>query len=169
MQQTLIILRGAPASGKSTVCEEIQKRKKNIVWFHVDSFKRFLNSRNEVSDRDHWYGAAAASLDYFLNKKFSVLAEGIFQYHKHVNLFIQIAQKHGVKIKIFDFVAHNDILLQRDKTRKGVPEGLRKALAEETIKNLAHEIYNNKFPDAKIIDTEKESIEHIVQKILSEF
>lgn len=169
MGQVLVILRGGPASGKSSVCEEVQKRNSKIVWLHVDSFKRFVNTGNKSSDRNHWYGASAASLNYFLKNGFSVLAEGIFQYHEHMQLFLQTAEKYVVKGKVFELASDPEILIQRDKTRKGVPQGLREPLPKETIKKLAFQIRDSHFPNAEIIDTDKESLDSIIEKILKEF
>lgn len=169
MKQTLIILRGGPATGKSTICEAVQKENKRIIWLHVDSFKRFLRSGNDEVDRNHWYGAAAASLEYFLANKFSVLAEGIFQFTKHVEYFIEIANKYSVKIKVFELTAPTSILVTRDSQRKGVPEKLRPSLSKGTIKNLSQQVTENHFPNAEIIETNNTSIQQIVHKILSEF
>lgn len=166
-QQVFIILRGGPATGKSTICKEIQKRMPEIIWLHVDSFKRFLNSGNENRDRDHWYGAAAASLDYFLAQNFSVIAEGIFQDHKYINLLLETAKKQNVRTKIYELLASGEVLIERDRKRKGVPEGIRPRLSKDIIKRLASQVNDNHFPEAEIINTEELTMTQIVDSILS--
>jgi predicted kinase len=162
---TLVILRGGPSTGKSTICEEIRKKDPKIIWLHVDSFKRFVNSGKPNTDRDHWYHAASATLDYFLSQNFTVIAECIFQYRKHVNIFLKTAKKHHAKALVFELVANPKSLIKRDRGRKGVPEGLRPPLPEKTIKSLTSLVNENHFPGAIIIKTDQTTIKDTVDQI----
>lgn len=75
--QKLIIIRGAPASGKSTIAKKLRDFKKKIVWLKVDNFKDFF-SEDGTLGLEYANEAAVVTLKYLLNQGFSVIMEGIF-------------------------------------------------------------------------------------------
>ena len=78
MSQKLIILRGASASGKSTIGEKLRDFDKKIVWFKTDNVKSFFSDAEERA-LDETMNTCLAILDYLLNHGYSVIYEGIFK------------------------------------------------------------------------------------------
>ena len=78
MKQVLVILRGAPSSGKSTLANKLRDYDKRIVWLKVDNFKPFFSDNTDLIV-DDVNKTALNSLNYLLDQGFSVVMEGIFQ------------------------------------------------------------------------------------------
>lgn len=75
--QKLIIIRGAPACGKSTIAERLRNFEKKIVWLKIDAFKGFF-----AADASEMLGVvhetAAATLEYLLRGRFFGSGGGYF-------------------------------------------------------------------------------------------
>src|SRR4030042_6185925 len=78
MNQCLVILRGAPASGKSTIAKKLRDFQKKIVWLKVDNFKDFFSEEDTLGLK-YANESAVVILDYLLGQGFSVIVAGIFQ------------------------------------------------------------------------------------------
>jgi len=49
MKQVLIVLRGAPASGKSTISKRLRDSDNKIVWLKTDNLKSFFPDSGEFT------------------------------------------------------------------------------------------------------------------------
>jgi len=59
----LLILRGAPASGKSSIAKKLRNFTKKIVWLKVDNFKAFFAEDSSLA-LDYVNEAALKTLEY---------------------------------------------------------------------------------------------------------
>lgn len=167
-QQRLVILRGAPASGKSTIAKKFRNFSNKVVWLKVDNFKD-LFAEDASAALDYVNGAANATLEYLLDNGFSVIMDGVFQNPEYIQKAVDIAKKKNIPQQVFEIDISLEALLKRDEIREGVPEGLRKPLGEETITKLFNIIKENLFTGAIKLDTEKYSIDECIRIINESF
>lgn len=65
--QKLIIIRGAPASGKSTIAKSLRDFQKKIAWLKVDNFKDFF-SEDGTLGLEYANEAAIVTLEFLVKK-----------------------------------------------------------------------------------------------------
>lgn len=166
--QKLIILRGAPSSGKSTIAKKMRNFDQRVVWLKVDSFKDFFDA-DATPALDYVHGCASATLEYLLNQGFSVVMEGVFQNPDYVQQAVDLANIKNISSKVFQLEVPLEELKIRDQNREGVKEGLRPALSMEVIERL-YKIQNDKqYPRVIIIDTTINNIEQCIEIINKSF
>jgi len=168
MKQVLVILRGAPSSGKSTLANKLRDYDKRIVWLKVDNFKPFFSDNTDLIV-DDVNKTALNSLNYLLDQGFSVIMEGIFQNPQYIQNAIDIAKQKNIPSIVYQLDCSLKTLQERDKTREGVKEGCRKLLGDEVIKRLYEVIENNPFKNIVKLDTEKVSIDECINLLKKNF
>lgn len=156
MSQRLIILRGAPASGKSTIAKSYRDIEKRIAWIKVDNFKDFFSDSSDMT-LPFVNGSAIATLEYLLNKKFTVVLDGIFQGTTTIDDALEIAEELNIHAKVFEIEIPLAILVNRDMHREGVRDGIRAPLGEETIRKIIDNQKHSPYLNAIKLDTEKYS------------
>jgi len=168
--QKLIILRGPPSSGKSTIAKNLRNLKKKIAWLKVDNFKPFFakDVSEENNSIDFVNQAALATLQHLLNQGFSVAVEGIFQNPEHITSAAEIAKKRNVRFKVYELECSLKTLQLRDRNRLGVKEGCRKPLGNKAIVHLYNVIKENPWSGAIKLDTEKLSLKECVEMLKKE-
>jgi len=164
MKQFLVILRGAPASGKTTIAKRLRDFDKKIAWLKVDNFKDFFAEDSSVA-LEFVNGSAIVTLEYLLKQGFSVVMEGVFQNTKAINDAVNLAKIKNVKVVVYQMRCPLQTILTRDKSRVGVKEGCRKPLGDEVITQIYQVLENNPFPGAQTLDTENLSIEQCIETI----
>lgn len=165
MNKFLVIIRGAPASGKTTIAKNLRSFAKKIVWLKVDNFKDFFSAEASLEEQKYVDECALVTLEYLLEKDFSVVMEKIF-FDPHIIPFaVESAKKRNITVKVFQIKCPLHILKTRDKSRPGVKEGCRKPLGDETIEKLYNQLENTFYPEAIALDTENNSIEECVRII----
>lgn len=162
--QSLIILRGAPSSGKSTIARGLKSLKNKVAWLKVDSFKPFFakDVAEENEAIDYVNQAALASLEHLLKQDFSVVMEGIFQNPKYISAAVDVAKQANIQFKVYELECPLEILQTRDRVREGVKEGCRKPLGNKIIAKLNQIIQENPWNGAEKLDTEKLSLDECV-------
>ena len=168
MSQKLIILRGTPASGKTTIAKKMRSFENKVAWLKVDNFKLFF-AEDATSALDYVNGASIATLNYLLKNKFTVVMDGVFQNTIAIDQALKMAQEQNIPSKVFELLVSLPVLLKRDLIREGVPEGHRKPLGEEVITNIYKIIKDNPYPSAVQLDTENNSVEDCIETINSRF
>jgi chloramphenicol 3-O-phosphotransferase len=173
MNQCLVIIRGAPASGKSTIAKKLRDFQKKIVWLKVDNFKDFF-SEDGTLGLEYANESAIVILDYLLGQGFSVIMEGIFQNTEYIAQAIKVAENRAIPYKVYQIKCSLSVLQKRDKERPGIKEGCRKPLGDEVIEKLYRIITDNPNPNAIILDTENlspdecaDTIEMAVKRFLT--
>ena len=168
MRQVLIILRGAPASGKTTIGENLRNFDEKIVWFKTDNIKPFFS---EFEDRtlDAVMETALATLDHLLDEGYSVVYDGIFQNSAYAQKAVELAKSKKIATVVYQLTCSLKTLQERDKTRKGVKEGCRKPLGDEVIKSLFNKVENNPIEGTTKLNTEEKSLEECLEIIRKNF
>ncbi|GEM_PF-1477860 len=158
MKQFLIILRGIPASGKSTIAKKLRNFGKKIVWLKVDSFKDFFGEGTE----EQLIAAnqtALSSLIYLLSKGYTVVMDGVFQDLSFVDQAVKIAKDVNIPRKVFQLEISLQTAKDRDKNREGIKEGYRKSIEEELLNKIFERVSSKDYPEAIKINTENNSLE----------
>lgn len=168
MQQSLVILRGAPSSGKSTIAKKLRDYDKMIVWLKVDNFKPFF-SDNTDAIIDDVNKTAVNSLGYLLDQGFSVVMEGIFQNPKYIQEAVNLSKQKNIPVLVYQLECSLKTLQERDKLREGVKEDCRKMLGDEKIESLYQIVSNNPFSESTKLNTEKVSLDECVEIVRKNF
>ncbi|MCR4313467.1 MAG: zeta toxin family protein [Candidatus Roizmanbacteria bacterium] len=168
MKQVLVILRGAPSSGKSTIAKSLRDYEKKIAWLKIDHFKPFFaeSSDSILGDVNN---TAIIVLYYLLNQKFSIVMEGVFQNPIYIQEAVNIAKQKNIKTVVYELKCSINVLQVRDRIRPGVKEGCRRPLGNFVISNLSNIIEKNPFEDAIKLDTEKTSVDECIKLIKKNF
>jgi predicted kinase len=167
INQFLIILRGVPASGKSTIAKEFRDFDKKIVWLKVDNFKDFFAEDSSVA-LDYVNGSAIDTLEYLFNQGFSIVMDGVFQETDVIDKALAFAKEKNIKVIVYQIKCSLLVLQERDRTRSGIKEGCRKPLGDEVIKEIYQKLDTTYYPNAKILDTEHISLQECVEIIKSD-
>lgn len=168
MKQALIILRGAPSSGKSTIAKKLRDYNKKIVWLKVDNFKPFFADDSDAI-LDDVNKTAINSLIFLLEQGFSVVMEGIFQNPEYIQKAADIAKQKKLPVFVYQLDCSLKTLQERDRTREGVKEGCRKLLGNDVIERLYRVIENNPYKKGIKFDTEKASLDESIKLIQKNF
>ncbi len=168
MEQFLVIIRGAPASGKTTIAKRFRDYSKKVVWLKVDNFKDFFSADASLEEQKDVDETALVSLCHLLDKGFSVVMEKIFYDPFIVPLATEEASKRSIKVKVFQIKCDDEILIERDSIREGIKEGCRKPMGETIIKKISHHLDQTSLKDAIILDTGRMTLDQCVLKINEE-
>jgi tRNA uridine 5-carbamoylmethylation protein Kti12 len=164
-KQFLVIIRGAPASGKTTIAKKLRNFRNKIVWLKVDNFKDFFSGNPSLREQQYVDECALVTLCYLLDKGFSVVMEKIFYNPSVIPLAVNEAKKRGIKVAVFQIRCSLAVLQERDRTRPGVKEGCRKPLGDKTIKRLYDQLEKTFYSGAIVLNTEELSVEECLRKI----
>jgi len=164
MEQFLVILRGTPASGKSTLAKKFRDFSKKIAWLKVDNYKDFFSEDGSVA-LEYVNGASVATLKYLLGQGFSVVMEGVFQDTKAIDQALLFAKEKNVKTIIYQLKCSLSTLRERDKERPGIKEGVRKPMDEHALEEIFQKLSQNVYPSVQVLDTENQTLDQCLQKI----
>ena len=162
MKQTLIILRGTPASGKSSIARALRNFEKKVVWLKVDNFKPFFDD-DASKALDYVNGSALATLDYLLTNGFSVVMDGVFQNPDCIEDALAIAKSKNVSAHAYELRCSLPVLAERDKNRKEVKSGHRKPMKYSVLEKIQDVLENNPSKSAEIFDVEDKSLDECIE------
>jgi tRNA uridine 5-carbamoylmethylation protein Kti12 len=165
MKQFLAIIRGAPASGKTTIAKRLRDIDKKIAWLKVDNFKPFFVEEATIAEQKYVDECSLATLKYLLDHEFSVVMEKIFYDSSIISQAVAAATKRGIEVKVFQITCPLEILQERDKVRPGIKEGCRKPLGDEIIKKIYHQLENTYYSGAIELNSRTLSVDECVTKI----
>jgi len=169
VKQFLAIIRGAPASGKTTIAEQLRSFEKKIAWLKVDNFKDFFSGEASLTEQKYVDESALAVLEYLLDSGFSVVMEKIFFDPFIISLAVAAAEKRDIPVRVFQIECSLKTLQERDRNRPGIKEGCRKPLGDEAVERIYNQLEATFLKNAISLDTEKLSAEECVEKILGSF
>lgn len=168
MSQKLVILRGAPASGKTKLGESLRDFDKKIAWLSIDKVKPIFSDYRDES-LDVVNGAAMQMLSYLLAEGFSVVLDGIFKIPEHIQKAIEIGKAQNVPTIIYQLKCSLEVLKERDLNKEGVKEGWRDPLGDKVIESLFKKVEANPIEGAIELDTENKSLEECLEIIRRNF
>lgn len=167
MSRFLVILRGVPASGKTTIAKEFRNFDEKIAWLKVDNFKEFF-AEDSSTALNYVNGSAIATLAYLFNQGFSVVMDGVFRETNAIDQALALAGEKNIKTIVYQIKCSLSVLQERDRTRLGVKEGCRKPLGDDVIAEIYQKLETNPYPNAKMLDTEHLSLQECVEKIIKD-
>ncbi len=168
MNQKLVIIRGAPASGKTTLCERLRDFDKKIVWLSIDKIKPvFSEYKDETLDEVN--ETALVILSSLLDRNYSVVMDGIFKKPEHVQKAIEIGRTRNIPVVVYQLEISLEALQARDKIRAGVKEGCRKPLGDEVIESLFNKVENNPIAGAIKLNTENQTLDECLEMVRKNF
>jgi len=167
-KQFLVIIRGAPASGKTTIAKKLRNFEDKVVWLKVDNFKDFFSDEVSEKEQECVDRSALVTLKYLLDNGFSVVMEKIFYDPSITPLAVNAAKTRNVKCKIFQIKCSLQVLQERDRNRPGIKEGCRKPLGDVVIENIYTQLESTYYPEAIPLDTEHLPIEECIEVIKRE-
>jgi len=168
MNQKLIILRGAPCSGKTTIAERLRDYDIRIACLSVDKVKPiFSDFKDETLNEAN--ETAMVILENLFDRDFSVVFDGIFKKPEHLQKALQIAKNKQIQVIIYQLNCSLKTLLERDKTRDGVKHGLWQPLGEELIADLLKTVEKNPIENAIMLDTETLLLDECLEIIKKNF
>lgn len=168
MGQFLAIIRGGPASGKTTIAKQMRNYEKKVAWLKVDNFKDFF-AEDTSETRELVDGSAIATLVYLLEKGFSVVMEKIFLDPVDIPRAVEEANKRNIPVKVFQIRCSVTTLQERDRIRPGVKQGCRKPMGDEVIARIQNQLEKTFYGGAIELDTEKMSVEECIRRIETSF
>lgn len=168
MTQKLVILRGASCSGKTTIAESLRDYDAKVAWISIDNFKRIFSNFQD-SALDDVNKSAVVALKDILDRKFSVIIDGIFKKPEHIHALIAEGKTRNIPIIVYQLDCSLETLKMRDKSRKGVKEGWFPPLGDELIEGLYNKVVENPIEGTIHLDTEKLSIDECLKTVKKNF
>lgn len=165
----LIIINGPSGVGKSSVCELLWKRNKNIVYINLDELKWLINDYRKVEGSLKLTEKVAyGMMKEYLSAGLSVVMDKSFLKRKQVAPFVRYARNQEVPCFVYNLEAELSELKKRVKKR-GVVNVMHKRKVSDTKHTQIFEQYHeHKFKVDKTFDTSKNSMLKIVKVIESE-
>jgi len=167
--QRLIVFRGPPAAGKTTISREIKKQKPDLAVIKFDTMRRIISDDPDpYAFKGLTFKMVENLAEFLINCGCSVLVEGLFIYEKEIEPFFNISRKYNISLKTFELSASLKILKKRlDNKPKDPLEGgvtnfnfLFSAFANSRLDEKKYSVFK--------IDTGKNSICEIAKKIIAQ-
>lgn len=161
MKPYLIVIRGSPCSGKSTIAEELRKAfpKGKTAVIHTSIFYHEIVKGDipEIAMEN-----TKKILDTYLKNNYTVILEEILSFKDsygklYVNNVIRVAKRYKVPIKRFFFTASLQELEKRERKRRKI--------SLRVLKKLYDTAMNSKGADEKVIDTTNKSILEVLKEV----
>lgn len=162
--QVIIIIRGAPATGKTVIARRLRHERKRTVWLGFDVIRALVYKEPRKRKKGLIFEALLALADFFGGKGYSVVIEEIFIKKTQIDPFFKLGKKLRIPVYLFELRAKTKDLLLRNPDRKYSVNG-----GQEAVKRINKLVLSNPDKRAIIIDTSKftsaETISFIRKKI----
>jgi len=162
VEPKLIIIRGFPASGKSTIAHGLRKRFEKAALFNADYFIHIIGgSKRNKEDKNTMFDLILLLSKELSKKKYTIIIEELFIFQDEIEMFINEFNKLDYQSHIFTLISPLDKLIQNDNKRTKM-----KRLGEERLKYLCAMFQNlNTINEGKIIDTNNKTINDIINQL----
>ena len=167
INQKLIILRGVPGTGKSTVAKKLRDTGKDKIWLHIDSIGHFFPRLLHEAHSLH-YETAKNFAKFFLSMGYSIIADGMFEETEWVDWFVDLAKERKINCRVFEFTASVKDILERDRGHSGVKHGWRSPIRKKDLKARLKWFRKHTYSKTTRINSSEKSPEEIVKFIFQE-
>lgn len=165
--QQLILFRGPPGAGKTTISWEVKKQKPDLAVIKFDLLRRMVSENPDPSASKNLTIKMTENLARFLLKQGrSVLVEGVFFFESEIEPFYQLSRQYKIPFKIFTLSAPLSVLKKRvaKKPKDPLKGGV-------TNFDIAYMMFKNaKIDEEKYqmvrINTSRDSPDRIAKKII---
>lgn len=166
MKQALVILRGAPESGKTTLGERLRSKESKVVWLKIDNLKPFF-SEDWGDSLDEVNKIALTIIDQLLADGFSVVFDGIFKNPDHALEAVRLAKSKNIPVVVYQLKCSLETLQKRENVRSKTMQ--RGHFGKDMIERLYYKVLNNPIDGAIMLDTENKSLEKCLGIIRKNF
>jgi predicted ABC-type ATPase len=164
----LILIRGPPGSGKSTISLKLaEKMKSNVVVINADALiigVKFVNFPKSIFNKIRFI---MPSITNYLSKRISVICEGVYggpKANDKIKLFRDAARKSNSEFHLVNLHISLKESYLRCKTRKG--HIISKPMKKHEVKRWYDWFYECTIKNGAHIYTSKKSVKDIVNEIL---
>ena len=112
----LIILRGVPGCGKTTIAEVLLK-KLNATYMNIDKFKFMPNSGDRYRRRAFAYKKTIEELDKIKKNSGYVIVDEVFDNKEFVENIIKFTRENNIKYNSFYITRRLEELVKTEETR----------------------------------------------------
>lgn len=165
--QRLILFRGPPGAGKTTISGEVKKQKSDLAVIKFDIMRRVLSDDpSPLAFKGLTIKMVQSLAEFLINQGCSVLIEGVFANEGEIEPFFNLSKTYKIPFKIFQLSADLKILKKRVNSKPKDP-----LKGGVTNFDLAYSMFQNSRLDEKKysiikIDTGKSSPSEIARKIV---
>lgn len=112
----LVLLRGAPATGKTTIARYIRSKKRKFVWISIDALRVFVY-KYPPKRKDLIFKATLALTNFFLREGFSVIVEELFIRLHEIERFYDLGKENHLPVYLFELTADLEDIIKRNPQR----------------------------------------------------
>jgi predicted kinase len=164
----LIIIDGLNGAGKSTVAKILHSKLPRTALLSYDRIKRLIS---DFTPNDEYHALAnlvvKAMAKEYLDHDVDVVIESYIPNEDIARRYTELARQKGVELRYFQLEAPVDVRAARIKQRP-LAEGAKKKLTLERLKINDAIYFEQKFKNAKVIETHHLTPEAVVKRILKE-
>jgi len=164
----VVIIRGAPSTGKTTVSFELRKRLPNSFIIGIDKIiamnvSEKLGRKEKIREwgkmRSVGHELSDVLMSYLLKKRMNVIIEEVLPDLNRVKEVVKLAKSLGADSFVFELMAPLETIEKREKMRKDTNP-------EKPVKMIVDLLDKNPYPEATRIDTGKFSPTECAEKII---
>ena len=165
----LVILSGGSCSGRTTVIENIMKKKENFFQLSYDSLKWLFSKYQSGKYYEDIQRLLLSTADTMFKMKYNVLSDST-RYRESRQKLIELAKKHRYEIVEINLEADYEILLKRFNKRIAKvslnPERKTANFSEKRFRELFDIFQKNKNPSAITFRTDMQSEKEVSESIM---
>ncbi len=161
--QSVIILRGGPATGKSTVGQALRDQMGNAICISVDAIIAMIKRDFSLTTKRWAHMGARHLADLFVHHGWHVIFEELFIGDKSIQNIQEWAKIQGLSCHLFHLTAD-----PKDVHVRNMASGRGGVLTEERLITLTRLVEESIPPNAHIINTSAHSVEQCVGIILAQ-
>lgn len=119
MKQTILFLRGLPASGKSTFAKQYCIDNPTFRRLNKDTIREALGNPGWSREFENLVlNTQRIATEFLIQEGFSVIIDDTNFAPKHFNFYQQLAQQYSLEFTVKDFDTPLEVCIQRDSERE---------------------------------------------------
>lgn len=167
-KQFLLLIDGPMGGGKSTVADLLKKSLVGAVFTGLDRLKWSIAGFNRTPEENKLAAHLVESIARTaLEDGASVCVEQGFMRAEYMEPYIKMAHGLGVELLVYQIEAPREALIERLTSRKTPTEAKTQVSREKIEKNI-DSYFENKYKQAKVIDSQNLAPEQISEMIMKD-